>query len=122
VQTLLVIIGGLPSRNIAAKQKLRDWNSLPQPAKEDIIAVSPVAQIVRGIYQTPTFLVHGTSDDLIPWQQSQRTYRALVDNPVDADLVLVEGAPHICDLSSDLESESWKAVLKGYNFITSYVT
>jgi len=38
-----------------------------------------------------------------------------------AGLALVQGAPHICDLSSDPESEGWKAALRGYDFISSYV-
>jgi acetyl esterase/lipase len=120
-QTLPVIIGGLPSRSKASKSDVRDWKALPQPAREEIIRVSPLAQVVRAKYQTPTFLVHGTSDDLIPWQQSHRTYRALVEHGVEAEIALVEGAPHICDLSSDPESEGWKAALRGYAFISSYV-
>lgn len=120
-QTLPVIIGGLLSKNRATKSDVRDWKALPQPELGEIIRVSPLAQMVRGNFRTPTFLVHGTSDDLIPWQQSQRTYSALVEHGVEAGLALVEGAPHICDLSSDPESEGWKAALEGYDFIGSYV-
>jgi len=36
---------------------------------------------------------------------------------VSSGLAIVEGAPHICDLSSNPESEGWKAVLKGYDFL-----
>ena len=121
-QTLPVIIGGLLSKKkAAAASSSKDWHALPQPGLDEIIPVSPLAQIVRGNYQTPTFLIHGTADDLIPWEQSQGTYRALVDRGVTAGLVLVEGAPHICDLSSDPESEGWKAALEGYEFLCSYV-
>lgn len=120
-QTLPVIIGGLCSKKKATKLDVRDWKALPQPGPEEIIQVSPLAQIVRGKYQTPTFLIHGTSDDLIPWQQSQRTYSALVQHGVKAHLALVEGAPHICDLSSNPESAGWKAALQGYDFVCSYV-
>ncbi|PVH96269.1 putative polyketide synthase [Periconia macrospinosa] len=120
-QTLPVILGGLPSRSKANKLASRDWNALPQPELKEVIRASPRAQIVRGQYKTPTFLVHGTNDDLIPWQQSQQTYETLVKNGIVAGLALVEGAPHICDLSSNPESEGWKAVLRGYNFLSSYV-
>ena len=61
----------------------------------------PLAQIVRGNYQTPTFMIHGTNDDLIPWEQSQGTFDALLNEGVEAGLVLVEGAPRIFDLSSN---------------------
>ena len=121
-QTLPVIIGGLPIKKKASQSADdRNWNALPQPSVEQIQAVSSRAQIRQGTYQTPTFLIHGTADDLIPWQQSQGTYDALVDRGVPAGLALVKDAPHICDLSSDPESEGWKAALKGYDFISTYV-
>jgi hypothetical protein len=44
-----------------------------------------------------------------------------MDHGVIASLELIEGVPHICDLSSDLQLERWKAALKGYDFISSYV-
>ncbi|KAI1755466.1 BcPKS19, polyketide synthase [Xylaria castorea] len=120
-QTLPVIIGGLPSRRKVDKNsESKDWNNLPQPGLDKITAVSPLAQIRRGSYRTPTFLVHGTADDLIPWQQSRDTYDAMVHNNITAQLALVEGAPHICDLSSDPDSEGWKAAIRGYEFLSSY--
>lgn len=120
-QTLPVIIGGLVSKKKAAGLKVQDWKNLAQPELEEIIPVSPLAQIVRGNYQTPTFFIHGTNDELIPWQQSKGTYDALLSQGVTTGLALIEGAPHICDLSSDAESEGWKATLRGYEFLCSYV-
>jgi acetyl esterase/lipase len=87
-----------------------------------IVAASPLAQIRLGNYRTPTFLIHGTADDLIPWEQSQGTFDAMVQREIPARLVLVGGAPHICDLSSNPESEGWKAVVEGYGFLLSYVS
>ncbi|KAK6074459.1 polyketide synthase (beta-ketoacyl synthase) [Seiridium cupressi] len=121
-QTLPIILGGLPSRKkAAAEHPTIDWNALPQPKLETIRAASPRAHIHQGTYSVPTFFIHGTADDLIPWQQSHGTYRTMKDNGIETDLVLIEGALHICDLSSDPKSEGWKAVLKGYDFICSYV-
>ncbi|KAI0905937.1 BcPKS19, polyketide synthase [Ustulina deusta] len=121
-QTLPVIVGGLPSKNKAGRSSgTKNWNALPQPGLDKIVAVSPLAQIRRGTYRTPTFLIHGTADDLIPWEQSQGTYEAMVERNVTAQLALIEGAPHICDLSSDPNSEGWKAAVRGYEFLSSYV-
>ncbi|KAF5857101.1 hypothetical protein ETB97_006245 [Aspergillus alliaceus] len=120
-QTLPIIIGGLPSKKESAVLSIQDWKALPQPSLDEIVRVSPRAQILRGNYNTPTFLIHGTNDDLIPWQQSQGTYDALLNARVSAGLVLIDGAPHICDLSSNPESKGWKAALKGYEFLSSYV-
>jgi acetyl esterase/lipase len=123
-QTLPVIIKGLPSRRKAADEQpdVEDWAALPQPTLEEIRAVSPRAHIRQGTYNVPTFFVHGTADDLIPWQQSQGTYRSMVEGGIEAELVLLEGAPHICDLSSDPESDGWKAAKKAYDFICSHVS
>jgi len=120
-QTLPIIIGGLLSKKKTAGSNIQDWKALPQPGLDEIVPVSPLAQIVRGNYHTPTFLIHGTDDDLIPWQQSQNTYSALLDHGVVAGIALIDGAPHICDLSSNPQSDGWKAALKGYEFLCSYV-
>jgi acetyl esterase/lipase len=121
-QTLPIITGGLPSRKRAdLSSDGKDWNALPQPSLEKIRAVSPMAHIQAGNYKTPTFLIHGTADDLIPWQQSQGTYEAMVKQGIPVELALVEGAPHITDLSSDPNSKGWQAALRGYDFICSYV-
>jgi acetyl esterase/lipase len=117
---LPVIIGGLPNKK-SVGSSTQNWNALPQPTLDEIVPCSPLAQIVRGNYHTPTFLIHGTNDDLIPWQQSQGTYNALLNEGVRTGLVLVDGAPHICDLSSNPESDGWKAVLKGYEFLSRHV-
>lgn len=123
-QTLPVIMNGLPSRRKAAIEHsdVKNWDALPQPSLEIIQAHSPRAHIHQGNYNVPTFFVHGTADDLIPWQQSRGTYQAMIEKGVETDLVLLEGAPHICDLSSDPESDGWKATRKGYDFICSYAS
>jgi acetyl esterase/lipase len=120
-QTLPIIIRGLPSKKAAAKMKPRDWNNLEQPTAEELVPCSPRAQIVRGNFRTPTFFIHGTNDELVPWQQTQGTFEALRERGVTTELVLVKGAPHVCDLSSDPESDGWKATLRAYEFMDSYI-
>lgn len=122
-QTLPVILNGLPSSSRAAKEhpNVSDWNALPQPAPGTIRAASPRAHVREGTYSVPTFFIHGTADDLIPWQQTQGTYKTMVENGIESGLVLLDGEPHICDLSSDPASDCWKAVLEGFEFICSHV-
>ncbi|KAL4993159.1 hypothetical protein BDV10DRAFT_199901 [Aspergillus recurvatus] len=123
-QTLPVILNGLPSARQAAAEHpdVKDWNARPQPTLDVIQAASPRAHIRQGTYAVPTFFVHGTADDLIPWQQSEGTYRALAAQGIPAEIELLDGEPHICDLSSDPESDGWKATLRAYDFISSYVS
>lgn len=42
----------------------------------------------------PILLLHGTEDKVVPIDQSQRLYKVLQDNNVDATLVTVEGVGH----------------------------
>ncbi|KAL3431616.1 hypothetical protein BDV09DRAFT_198511 [Aspergillus tetrazonus] len=43
-----------------------EFDSLPMPTLSQIRSISPLAQIRNGMYRTPTFIIHGTRDDLIP--------------------------------------------------------
>lgn len=61
--------------------------------------------------------MHGTRDDLIPWQQTQRTHEALRESGVQAELRVVEGAPHLFDLGRNMERDAAKAVEDGYRFL-----
>jgi acetyl esterase/lipase len=96
---------------------------LPTPTLEQIQSVSPLSQIRRGNYRTPTFLIHGTQDDLIPWQQLQRTHTALQDKGVIAELRLLDGAIHLFDLDRRYEKndEAVRAVRDGYKFLYRHV-
>jgi acetyl esterase/lipase len=118
-QTLPVIISGLPCRVTLKKEvsDTQDWSNLPQPPSSEIIRCSPLAQIKLGNYGTPTFLVHGTADELIPWQQSRDTWVELKKHGVRAELALIDGGPHVCDGATSSEAPSWKAVLRGYRFL-----
>ncbi|RMJ27778.1 Thiolase, domain-containing protein [Aspergillus sp. HF37] len=67
-RTLPVLLKGLPLPG----------TTVSDPSLEDICAVRPLAQIRSGNYKTPTFLLHGGEDELIPWQQARRTYEAQI--------------------------------------------
>lgn len=66
----------------------------------------------------PTYLIHGTEDDLIPWQQMRDTYQALVNQGVEAGLGILDGGIHLFDLNrNNREGREWKMVLDGYEFL-----
>lgn len=122
-QTLPVLLSGLQTR-VAEDGNIpfsRDQTTLPRPSTHEIVRCSPLAQVKRGLYTTPTFLVHGTADELIPWQQSHRMWRELTDRGVIAHLELIPGRPHICDTSRDPKSADWMAVERGYEFLARAV-
>ncbi|KAL4866180.1 hypothetical protein BDV12DRAFT_199374 [Aspergillus spectabilis] len=124
-QALPVLLNGLPSKNsLIAQGKEYDperWLALPQPSADLVRAVSPYAQIKAGNYRVPTFLIHGTRDDLIPWQHSQRTVDALVQEGVSSGLAVVEDAVHLFDLYRDPTGMFKKAVTRGYDFLVGHI-
>lgn len=121
-QTLPILVNGLaPSSNMSATE-VASFHGLPAPQAEEIAKTSPLAQIQKGQYQTPTFLIHGTADDMIPSTQSQRTYEALKAAGVDAEIALIEGAPHLFD-AEPRDSEDWKAIVReGFAFLSRHAT
>lgn len=118
-QTLPVLLHGPALIATAAVHS----KAVVEPTREQMASVSPLAQIRRGKYRTPTFIVHGTLDDLIPWQQSQRTHGALVEGGVEAGLRVVEGAVHLFDVYHGFERDEGAAgaVRDGYEFLCRWV-
>lgn len=116
-QTLPVLFKGLPSGSSVAPQAAARFNYMEQPPRDDIVRASPYAQIVRGNYKSPTYVVFGTNDDLIPWQQAQRTVEAMRDAGVESGLTLAPGQPHLFDLYRDPDGSRWGYVMEGYKFL-----
>lgn len=120
-QALPILLNGLSSKSSLAahdSKTEKEYLSLPQPSRERIVSISPASQIRLGNYKVPTYLIYGTEDDLIPWQQMQDTYQALVDQGVEAELSILEGAVHLFDLTkNNRASKEWKTVLDGYEFL-----
>ncbi|KAL9020402.1 MAG: hypothetical protein Q9185_002376 [Variospora sp. 1 TL-2023] len=105
-------------------QRGRSQDHLPSPTREQIAAVSPLAQVRKGRYRTPTFLVHGTRDDLIPWEQAQRTADAMREKGVEAEVRVVQGAAHLFDVVRGWRrsnEEAGRAVDEGYEFLRRWV-
>ena len=118
-QALPVLLHGLPPRSsLSADERLdRKWLSLPLPDQAAVASVSPYAHILAGDYLTPTYLIHGTRDDLIPWQHSDRIRDALLERGVPSGTTIVGGAIHLFDLYRDPDGANWRAVCEGYNFL-----
>lgn len=116
-QTLPVLFSGLPPASNVVPQRAAHYNDLDQPPLEDIVRASPYAQIIRGNYKTPTHVVFGTNDDLIPWQQAQRTMAALKDAGIESSITLAPDQPHLFDMYRDPDGSRWRYVMEGYRFL-----
>ncbi|KAL4940292.1 hypothetical protein BDV06DRAFT_230433 [Aspergillus oleicola] len=120
-QCLPVLLHGLPTADSISPTVAEELMSQPQPDVEEIQRVSPYAQIQNGVYRTPTFLIHGTEDDLIPWEQSVRTVEALKEKGVRAEVSVLEEKVHLFDLYRDADGTGWEVVSKGYEFLADVV-
>ena len=108
--TLNVLLNGLDKNQRKAPSA---------PSKADVVAISPLAQIRHMKYQTPTFIIHPRKDDLIPWQQAQRTWEALRAAGVDAELRVLEDVRHLFDVEHNWQKDlrARDAVREGYEFL-----
>ncbi|KAI0204033.1 hypothetical protein F4808DRAFT_475527, partial [Astrocystis sublimbata] len=113
-RTLHVLLNGLSKTGT-------DEPAAPEPA--DVAAISPLAQIRRGAYRTPTFMIHTREDDLLPWAQAERTHAALRAQGVDAELRMLDEGPHLFDIYPRFRSDvlAQRAVLDGYRFLCERV-
>ncbi|OJJ38079.1 hypothetical protein ASPWEDRAFT_148134 [Aspergillus wentii DTO 134E9] len=118
-KTVEVILNGLRRSEVCTGQ----IPELPVPPLEQIQSVSPLAQIRNGSYKTPTFIIHGMLDDLIPWEQAQRTYDGLVANGVEAGFRLLKDTLHLYDIYRGCEKnrDGMQAIVDGYQFLRSHV-
>ncbi|KAI0860544.1 hypothetical protein F4860DRAFT_197867 [Xylaria cubensis] len=119
-QSLPILLGGLPAPS-ASTASSPDYTNLPQPNLEQVKAISPLAHVTGSAsprYKTPTFLIHGTEDDLVPWQQSQKFHEMLVRHGIKAEIRVVEGAKHLFDIGkSRLTDDARRALEDGYKFL-----
>ena len=113
-RTLHVLLSGLDKKQRKAPST---------PSSADIAAISPLAQIRDRKYQTPTFIIHPRQDDLIPWQQAQRTWEALRAAGVDAELRVLEDVRHLFDVERNWQKgmAARDAVREGYAFLCKKV-
>lgn len=113
-QSLPVLVNGLPPMSAAASNV--DYANLPQPNDDQLSIISPLAHVKNDTYRTPTYLIHGKPDDLIPWQQSQEFVEALKMKGVQTGLDVPEGKKHLFDMFRDPDGSGWESVKKGYEF------
>ncbi|RYP59320.1 hypothetical protein DL769_008584 [Monosporascus sp. CRB-8-3] len=116
-RTLHVLLNGLDKKARAQQ------TTTAAPDPERVAAASPLAQVRRGNYTTPTFLIHPRQDDLIPWQQAERTWGAIRASGTEAELRILEDMPHLFDILPGHRSNEMAAevVQEGYRFLCKHV-
>ncbi len=93
-----------------------------QPTPDEIAAISPLAQVRKGIYKTPTCIVHGSEDEVVPCRMSQAFGEALASSGVTSEVVVVSGAKHMHDLFLKPGKPGWEdGVASAYGFLFEHL-
>jgi len=101
VSTVISCFGPADMRSIIAGHE-DEWAANPtfsglmigKSPEEVMLNMSPLLEIKPGQAYPPFLLAHGDADDVVPFSQSERMFRALIDAGVDAQLIKVIGGPH----------------------------
>lgn len=90
--------------------------------ESQVVEISPLAQIRAGKYHVPTFILHGTEDDVVPVSQSVEFEHALREQGVASGALVLEGKKHLYDLFVKPGTEEWeRCVVPGYDFLAKWV-
>ncbi|KAL8803017.1 MAG: hypothetical protein Q9182_003443 [Xanthomendoza sp. 2 TL-2023] len=94
-------------------------SSTPKPVSQSQIeSISPIAQLRKGNYNVPTFIVHGSEDEIVPCNMSVAFDEAMRERGMKSGVCVIEGAKHLHDLGVEAGSEMWvKGVRPGYEFL-----
>lgn len=77
-----------------------------------------MAQLRSGKYTTPTFLIHGERDEVVPFHTAVKFADALNEYKLRGELLAVKGVKRIHDLSLRPGMDRWdKEVVTGYDFL-----
>ncbi|KAA8615013.1 polyketide synthase [Pyrenophora tritici-repentis] len=95
---------------------------LRAPDAERVAAISPLAQLRRGNYTVPTFIIHGTKDEIVPYHTAAAFVDALRAAGVEGQLLTVQGARHIHDVALKPDTKRWdETVAPGYEFLLQHL-
>lgn len=99
-----------------------DEDTKSHPGPSQISKISPLAQIRAGNYRVPTFVIHGSEDNVVPVSHSVEFESALREQGVPSGVVISSGKKHLFDLFLKPGTEEWeRCVLPGYDFVAGWL-
>ncbi|KAK3902479.1 BcPKS16, polyketide synthase [Staphylotrichum tortipilum] len=117
---LPLLLNGLPPQRSFSAGSLQRLLAPPPPAL--VASIDPLSRLRAGNYRTPTFLLHGTADEVAPVAGAARFAAELAARGVRGGMLAVEGAPHIYDLGLRPGMAEWEErVAPGYRFLVEQV-
>lgn len=112
---LPLLLNGLPTEP--------DTNWLENPSSSRIAAISPLARLRQGDYNTPTYIIHSTEDEIVPFAAAERFVAALKERGIKSGFLKLSGVKHIHDLHLRPRTKEWDdQVAPGYDFLFDAVS
>lgn len=77
-----------------------------------------MAQLRLGHYDTPTFMIHGEKDEIVPYGTAQRFVSEMKERGVECGFLTVKDGVHIHDLELHEGTTAWEeGVGPGLDFL-----
>ena len=93
-------------------------DKLDVPSASRIAHISPLAQLRQGNYNTPTYIIHGTDDEVAPFAAAERFVDELSKKNIRHGFLPLAGVNHIHDVRLVPGTGSWEdQVAPGYHFL-----
>ncbi|KAK9792202.1 hypothetical protein SCARD494_07250 [Seiridium cardinale] len=114
--TLPILLNGLCSERPGKRIP-----NLDEPSPERIAFISPLAHLRLGTYNVPTFIIHGTNDEVAPFAAAKHFAESFERNGkkgIQCGFLPLQDAGHLFDLRLAEGSGGWEAmVAPGYQFL-----
>ncbi|KAL8715419.1 MAG: hypothetical protein Q9220_000753, partial [cf. Caloplaca sp. 1 TL-2023] len=91
----------------------------PEPAtRAQLDAISPMKQLQSGKYKVPTFMVHGSEDEICPVDVSIAFGEEMTKTGVEGGVLVVQGRKHGFDADLGPGMDGWEeGVARAYRFL-----
>ncbi|KAK4214758.1 conidial yellow pigment biosynthesis polyketide synthase, partial [Rhypophila decipiens] len=117
---LPLLLNGLPAPQKDGIDS--DSDLFPSPSSEAIKAICPLARLKAGEFDVPTYVIHGTADEVAPFAAAERFVAEMKVRGVDFGFTKVVGGGHIHDLDLEPGDDAWlDQVGLGYRFLFDVV-
>jgi acetyl esterase/lipase len=91
---------------------------LTPPSPECVASISPLARLRAGQYAVPTFIAHGTEDEVAPFAAAERFVTEMREHGLRCGFLPLQGVHHVFDLGVEEGSQKWEdMVAPGYHFL-----
>lgn len=97
---------------------LNGFGSSKSATKTQIQSISAMTQVRNGVYRTPTFIVHGERDEVVPHTMVVDLVREMKRMNIESGVLVVPRARHIFDLKPKPGDKLWEEyIAPAYDFL-----